>query len=189
MLAGVVGLVLSLIAICAVHQVSTSVSSQATDILDSTKEAVVFLKHGTTKTHSLLRETKARTHALDATLVGIAKEVKNSPSEKAILDTLDEDVVKQLLRAQSTLAALRSTLEGFQNTVVLFNSLEGLSNSESSEHRKKLDETQQLSLSLTEAAENLHQISRFLDDALTDRAVTLKGLKEAMVWVNQIQGK
>src|SRR6266542_4408870 len=44
MLAGAAGLVLSALAIGGVHQASTSVSRQTTDILDSTKEAVVFLK-------------------------------------------------------------------------------------------------------------------------------------------------
>ena len=189
MLAGAIGLVLSVIAIVGVHQGSTSVSRQTADILDSTKEAVVFLKRGTTKTHGLLVETKTRVHALDDTLVDIVKEVKNSPSEKAFLDTLDENVVKQLLRAKSTLTALRSTLEGFQNTLVLFNSLEGFSKSESSEQRKSVDETQELSRSLLEASENLDQISRFLDDVLTDRTVTLKGLKEATIWVKEIQGR
>src|ERR1700686_4620058 len=44
MAAGAAGLVLSLIAISGVHQASTSVSRHTTDILDSTKEGVAFVK-------------------------------------------------------------------------------------------------------------------------------------------------
>jgi hypothetical protein len=189
MLAGAVGLVLSLIAIYGIHQASTFAARQTADILDSTKEAVVFLKRGTTKTHGLLNETKTRAHALDDTLADIVKKVKNSRSEKTLLDRLDDNVVKQLLRAQSALAALRSTLEGFQNTLVLFNSLERFAKSESRGQRKGVDDMQELSRSLMEAAEILDRISRFLDDVLTDRAVTLKGLDEATIWVKEIQGR
>ena len=189
MAAGAAGLVLSLIAISGVHQASTSVSRHTTDILDSTKEGVAFVKHGTTKTQFLLGEARERTHALDATLVDITKKVKNSPSEKALLDSLDSNLVKQLARAQSTLATLRTTLEGFHNMLVLFNSLEGFSKSTSTKGKDDLDESQNLSRSLTEASENLDQISRFLDEALTDREVTLKRLSEVVVWVEQIQGR
>src|SRR5207247_5258245 len=108
------GLVLSLMAIRGIHDASTAVATQSTDILDSAHEAVVFLKQGTTRTHAILAETKGRTQTLDATLVDITKKIKDSPSDKAFLYTLDNEMVKQLVRAQVTLTNLRSTIAGFQ---------------------------------------------------------------------------
>ena len=187
-LAGATGLVLSLMAIRGIHQAATSVATQSTDILDSAHEAVVFLKQGTTKTHAILAETKGRTQALDTTLVDITKKVKDSPSDKAFLYTLDNEMVKQLVRAQATLANVRSTIAGFQSTLVLFNSLDRFSKTRAKDGTD-VDDGQDLSRSLTEASENLDHISRFLDEVLTDKEVTLKGLNEVTVWVKQIQGR
>jgi 2,3-bisphosphoglycerate-independent phosphoglycerate mutase len=106
-----------------------------------------------------------------------------------LLDKLDQSIAKQLQRAQTTVAALHSTLEGFHNTFVLLNSLPGFSKSEPSKDGKRLAETPELSQSLLEAADLLDQLSRFLNEVLTDREVTRKSLSQVLTLVEQIQGR
>src|SRR5262245_35420367 len=119
MLASVGGLIVCILSMIAVYEAATAASKQSKDILDSTQEAVVFLKHSTAKTQGLLTEAKARVHALDATLEDIAAKVKKNPAGKTPLNVLDERVAMELQRAQVNIAALRSTLDGFHSTLVL----------------------------------------------------------------------
>src|SRR4051812_47776391 len=82
LLAALAGLAFCVIAIFGVQQTAPSISTQATTIFDSTKEAVVFLKHGTIKVQALVAETKTRAQALDATLVDLGKRMTKSATGK-----------------------------------------------------------------------------------------------------------
>jgi hypothetical protein len=86
--------------------------------------------------------------------------------------------------------SLQSTLEGFQNALVLFNSISKFSKvSTLDDGDKEAGNGEDLAKSLTEASEILDHISRFLNDFLSDREVTHKNLNELMGWVKQIQVK
>ncbi|MBM4071198.1 MAG: hypothetical protein FJ271_20020 [Planctomycetes bacterium] len=190
LLAGMAGLISSVIAIFGVQDAASTLSTQTTDILSSTGDAVQFLKRGTTKIQTLLAETQERTQALDATLAGVAAKIKNNPSGKTLLDALDQSIARQLARAQSTVAALQATLEGFHGTLVLFHSLPGANKGDAAigtKGDKQAAEDADLPKVLLEASDILDQLAQFLNEVLTNREVSRTSLARLIELVEQIQ--
>lgn len=187
LLAGIVGLGASALAILGVQEAAASLTAETTEVLGATADAVHFLKRGTTKIQTLLAETQAHARTLDATLAGVATKIKNSPSGKTLLDALDQNIAKQLARAQATVAALQATLEGFHGTLVLFQSLPGASKADSAKAGKQSGEAPDLSRSLLEASEILDQLAEFLNDVLSNREVTRTSLGRLIELVEEIQ--
>ncbi|MBM3995383.1 MAG: hypothetical protein FJ303_14705 [Planctomycetes bacterium] len=189
MLAGVVGLIVCGLAIREIHGAAEPVATQTTNILKSAEEGVRFVKRGTAKSQLLFGDTKTRVKGLDAVLKEIDKKIKANPSGRALLDSLDPNVSKQLQRAQSAVVGLQSTLEGFSNALVLFNSVPSLLKPVASEEAKQASETQDLTRSVQEATEALDQLAQFLNEILTDKEVTQQSLTRATGLVDQIHNK
>lgn len=187
LLAGIVGLTVSLIGIYSIQQSVRPAALETVQVLDSLKEGVTMLRRGTTKIQGLVAETRGRTKDLQDTLGDIAVKLDRTKSASTPLSALDERIAARFQQAQGTVASLHSSLEGFQSALVLFNSLPRFGSPPPK--AEPLDEGQELIRSLTEASDTLDQISHFLSSVLADRELTRKNLDALMAWVQQIQNR